>query len=161
EFAQGAEWSEAHGPDWWLLDPAYGAEADHRGVRDLVRDLNTLYTATPALWQRDTDPSGFQWITSDAADDNVFAYLRLDAAGDPLLAVCHLSPVVRHDYRVGVPDTVAGWREVLNTDAERYGGSGVTTGSGTLTPRPRGAHGRPASLRLTLPPLATVWLRPA
>ncbi|AZS89245.1 1,4-alpha-glucan branching enzyme [Streptomyces griseoviridis] len=161
EFAQGAEWSEAHGPDWWLLDPAYGAEADHRGVRDLVRDLNTLYTATPALWQRDTDPSGFQWITGDAADDNVFAYLRLDAAGDPLLAVCHLSPVVRHDYRVGVPDTVAGWREVLNTDAERYGGSGVTTGSGTLTPRARGAHGRPASLRLTLPPLATVWLRPA
>ncbi|MFJ6292294.1 1,4-alpha-glucan branching enzyme [Streptomyces griseoviridis] len=161
EFAQGAEWSEAHGPDWWLLDPAYGAEVDHRGVRDLVRDLNTLYTATPALWQRDTDPSGFQWITGDAADDNVFAYLRLDAAGDPLLAVCHFSPVVRHDYRVGVPDTVAGWREVLNTDAERYGGSGVTTGSGTLTPRPRGAHGRPASLRLTLPPLATVWLRPA
>ncbi|MFJ9426295.1 1,4-alpha-glucan branching enzyme [Streptomyces sp. NPDC101249] len=161
EFAQGAEWSEAHGPDWWLLDPAYGAEADHRGVRDLVRDLNTLYTATPALWQRDTDPAGFQWITGDAADDNVFAFLRLDAAGDPLLAVCHLSPVVRHDYRVGVPDSATAWREVLNTDAARYGGSGVASCAGPLTAGSPGVHGRPASIRLTLPPLATVWLRPA
>jgi len=67
EFAQGAEWSEARGPDWWLLGPGYGAEADHRGVQDLVRDLNVVYRHTPALWQRDTDPSGFQWIVGDAS----------------------------------------------------------------------------------------------
>ncbi|WNM30343.1 1,4-alpha-glucan branching enzyme [Streptomyces sp. Li-HN-5-11] len=160
EFAQGAEWSEAHGPDWWLLDPAYGAEADHRGVRDLVRDLNAVYRATPALWARDIHPDGFQWIAGDAADDNVFAFLRYDADGTPLLAVSHFAPVVRPDYRLGVPDDVPAWLEVLNTDAARYGGSDVVHPD-PVKPEPQGRHGRPASIRLTLPPLATVWLRPA
>ncbi|MEU2306930.1 MULTISPECIES: 1,4-alpha-glucan branching enzyme [Streptomyces] len=160
EFAQGAEWSEAHGPDWWLLDPSYPAEPDHRGVRDLVRDLNARYRATAALWQRDTDPSGFRWITGDAADDNVLAFLRFSAAGDPVLVVCHFSPVPRPDYVIGVPDDVPAWAEMLNTDAERYGGSGVTN-PGPLKAEPRAAHGHPASVRLTLPPSATVWLRPA
>ncbi|MEV5848228.1 1,4-alpha-glucan branching enzyme [Streptomyces sp. NPDC051985] len=160
EFAQGAEWSEARGPDWWLLDPGYGAEADHRGVRDLVRDLNTVYSATPALWQRDTDPSGFQWIVGDAAEDDVFAFLRLDADGTPLLAVANLSPVVRHDYRLGVPDEIPAWHETLNTDAARYGGSGVANPD-PVKPEHHPSHGRPTSIRLSLPPLATVWLRPA
>ncbi|MFR0357111.1 1,4-alpha-glucan branching enzyme [Streptomyces sediminimaris] len=160
EFAQGAEWSEAHGPDWWLLDPAYGAEADHRGVRDLVRDLNTVYRHTPALWQRDIDPAGFQWIVGDAAEDNVFAFLRLDADGAPLLCVSNLSPVVRDGYRLGVPDDVQSWHETLNTDLARYGGSDVTHPD-DIKPEPQGWHGRPASITLTLPPLATVWLRPA
>ncbi|MFD5598027.1 1,4-alpha-glucan branching enzyme [Streptomyces griseorubiginosus] len=160
EFAQGAEWSEAHGPDWWLLDPAYGAEADHRGVRDLVRDLNIVYRHTPALWQRDTDPSGFQWIVGDAAEDNVFAFLRYDTEGTPLLAVSNLSPVARPDYRLGAPDDIPAWVESLNTDTGKYGGSDVTNPD-VLKPDPQGWHGRPASLQLTLPPLATVWLRPA
>ncbi|MFJ9542009.1 1,4-alpha-glucan branching enzyme [Streptomyces sp. NPDC101225] len=160
EFAQGAEWSEAHGPDWWLLDPAYGAEADHRGVRDLVRDLNTVYRHTPALWQRDTDPAGFRWIVGDAAEDNVFAFLRYDADGAPLLSVSNLSPVVRQGYRLGVPDDVQAWHETLNTDLARYGGGDVTNPD-IVKPEPQGWHGRPASITLTLPPLATVWLRPA
>ncbi|MGW1611481.1 1,4-alpha-glucan branching enzyme [Streptomyces sp. NPDC002285] len=160
EFAQGAEWSEAHGPDWWLLDPAYGAEPDHRGVRDLVRDLNTVYRHTPALWQRDTDPAGFRWVVGDAADDNVLAFLRYDAEGAPLLAVSNLSPVVRHEYRLGVPDDVPAWHEALNTDAARYGGGDVINPD-PVKPEPQGWHGRSASIRLTLPPLATVWLRPA
>ncbi|MFI6561971.1 1,4-alpha-glucan branching enzyme [Streptomyces sp. NPDC050534] len=160
EFAQGAEWSEAHGPDWWLLDPAYGAEADHRGVRDMVRDLNTVYRHTPALWQRDTDPAGFQWIVGDAAEDNVFAFLRLDADGSPLLSVSNLAPVVRLAYRLGVPDDVQAWHETLNTDLARYGGGDVTNPD-IVKPEPQGWHGRPASITLTLPPLATVWLRPA
>ncbi|MBC9711442.1 1,4-alpha-glucan branching enzyme [Streptomyces sp. TRM66268-LWL] len=160
EFAQGAEWSEAHGPDWWLLDPAYGAEPDHRGVRDLVRDLNSVYRAAPALWQCDTVPAGFAWVVGDAAEDNVFAFLRYDAEGSPLLAVSNFSPVVRHEYRLGVPDEVPAWHEVLNTDAVAYGGGGVGNPE-TIKPDPVGAHGRPASLRLVLPPLATVWLRPA
>ncbi|MGH4033690.1 1,4-alpha-glucan branching enzyme [Actinomycetota bacterium Odt1-20B] len=159
EFAQGAEWSEAHGPDWWLLDPAYGAEPDHRGVRDLVRDLNMVYRTEPALWQRDTDPGGFAWVDGDASEDNVFAFLRYDDEGTPLLAVSHLSPVVRHEYRLGVPDEFTAWQEVLNTDAARYGGGDILN-PGPLKPDSRGAHGRPASLQLTLPPLATVWLRP-
>ncbi|MGW2210214.1 1,4-alpha-glucan branching enzyme [Streptomyces sp. NPDC001781] len=160
EFAQGAEWSEAHGPDWWLLDPAYGAEAEHRGVRELVRDLNTAYRATPALWERDTDPAGFEWIVGDAAEDNVFAFLRRDAEGGPLLCVANLSPLVRHDYRLGVPDDVPAWHETLNTDLARYGGGDVAC-QGTVKPEPQPWHGRTASIRLTLPPLATVWLRPA
>ncbi|MFF1381886.1 1,4-alpha-glucan branching enzyme [Streptomyces sp. NPDC058308] len=163
EFAQGAEWSEGHGPDWWLLDPAYGAEADHRGVRDLVRELNTVYRREGALWQRDTDPGGFSWVEGDAAEDNVFAFLRFPAEGGdgtPLLAVSHFSPVVRHGYRLGVPDEFAAWQEVLNTDEARYGGGDVTNPD-PLKPEPVASHGRPASLRMTLPPLATVWLRPA
>ncbi|MEE1747974.1 1,4-alpha-glucan branching enzyme [Streptomyces sp. JV184] len=162
EFAQGAEWSEGHGPDWWLLDPSYAAESDHRGVRTLVAELNAVYAETPALWQRDTVPEGFDWVEGGAAEDNVFAFLRYDAHGAPLLAVSNFSPVVRHDYRVGVPkllgDRVA-WAEVLNTDAERYGGSGVGHPD-PLKPQPVAAHGRPGSLLLTLPPLATVWFRP-
>ncbi|MFE7658817.1 1,4-alpha-glucan branching enzyme [Streptomyces bottropensis] len=160
EFAQGAEWSEAHGPDWWLLDPAYGAEADHRGVRDLVRDLNTTYRDTPALWQQDTRPAGFSWITGDSADDNVLAFLRFAEDGTPLLAVSNFSPVLRQEYRLGVPEDVPAWREVLNTDAEAYGGTGATT-SAPVKPDPLPWHARPASIRVTLPPLSTVWLRPA
>ncbi|HZG03536.1 MAG TPA: 1,4-alpha-glucan branching enzyme [Streptomyces sp.] len=160
EFAQGAEWSEAHGPDWWLLDPAYPAAGDHQGVRDLVRDLNRVYAGTPALWERDTDPAGFAWIEGGAADDNVFAFLRCAADGSPLVAVSNFSPVVRHDYRLGVPGEVPAWREVLNTDAARYGGSGVGNPEPLKTDSVP-AHGRPASIAPTLPPLATVWFVPA
>ncbi|MFC8365032.1 1,4-alpha-glucan branching enzyme [Streptomyces griseorubiginosus] len=152
EFAQGAEWSQEHGPDWWLLDPAYAAEPDHRGVRDLVRDLNTVYRETPALWQRDTDPGGFRWVLGDAAEDNVFAFLRFDAQGTPLLAVSHFSPAVREDYRLAVPEGFPLWREALNTDSARYGGGDV------ICPDPVKAED--GVLRLTLPPLATVWLTP-
>ncbi|GAA2581890.1 1,4-alpha-glucan branching enzyme [Streptomyces roseoviolaceus] len=160
EFAQGAEWSEAHGPDWWLLDPGYGAEPDHRGVRDLVRDLNTVYRATPALWRLDTDPAGFEWIVGDAADDNVLAFLRLDPEGTPILAVSNFAPVIRQDYRLGVPEDVPAWHEAVNTDAARYGGSDVTNPD-PVKPEAQPWHGRPASIRLTLPPLSTVWLCPA
>ncbi|MCX4911353.1 1,4-alpha-glucan branching enzyme [Streptomyces sp. NBC_00878] len=160
EFAQGAEWSEQHGPDWWLLDPSYGAEADHRGVRDLVRELNRQYVVTGALWERDCDPAGFAWVAGGAADDNVFAFLRFGADGSPLLAVSNFSPVVRHEYRLGVPEGVAGWCEVLNTDAVCFGGSGVGN-PGAVKADARGEQGWAASVGVTLPPLATVWLRPA
>ncbi|MDT0611940.1 1,4-alpha-glucan branching enzyme [Streptomyces lancefieldiae] len=152
EFAQGAEWSEQQGPEWWLLDEGYHSAGDHRGVQDLVRDLNTRYGRTPALWQRDTDPAGFRWVRVDAAEDNVFAFLRFDAHGAPLLAVSNFSPVVRHEYGLAVPDDVTAWQEVLNTDAEAYGGSGV----GNLDP----VKPEDGSIRITVPPLATVWLMP-
>ncbi|MFE7389493.1 1,4-alpha-glucan branching enzyme [Streptomyces sp. NPDC057582] len=159
EFAQGAEWSEGHGPDWWLLDPSYEAESDHRGVRDLVRELNAVYAATPALWQRDTVPEGFAWVDGGAAEDNVFAFLRFDVDGAPLLAVSNFSPVVRHEYRLGVPPSVSAWAEVLNTDAARYGGGDVLNPD-PLKPESVAAHGHRTSVQLTLPPLATVWLKP-
>ncbi|WP_405665561.1 1,4-alpha-glucan branching enzyme [Streptomyces sp. NBC_01166] len=160
EFAQGAEWSEGHGPDWWLLDETYEASGDHRGVRSLVTDLNAVYNALPALWQRDTSPEGFSWIDGGAAEDNAFAFVRYDADGSPLIAVSHFSPVVRQDYRIGVPDGPEAWVEVLNTDAARYGGSDVRNEE-PLKPEAVQAHGRDTSITLTLPPLATVWLRPA
>ncbi len=160
EFAQGAEWAESHGPDWWLLDPSYEAEPDHRGVRDLVRELNRHYAATPALWERDTEPAGFQWIDGDASEDNVFSFLRFAADGAPLVSVTNFSPVVRHAYRVGVPDDVPAWREVLNTDAPRYGGSGVTNPD-PLKTETVPWNGRTSSVSLVLPPLATIWLQPA
>ena len=152
EFAQGAEWSVEQGPEWWLLDDGYHSAGDHRGVRDLVRDLNTAYLGTPALWQCDTRPEGFRWVAVDSADDNVLAFLRYDAEGRPLLAVSNFSPVVRQDYGLWVPGDVVAWEERLNTDDRRYGGSGVTN------PDPiKPEDGR---VRLTLPPLATVWLTP-
>ena len=116
--------------------------------------------SAPALWRCDTEPSGFRWVTGDAAEDNVFAFLRYDSDGSPLLAVSHLAPVVRQDYRIGVPDDVPAWHEVVNTDAGRYGGGDVTHPD-PVKPEPQRRHGFPASIRLTLPPLATVWLRPA
>ncbi|MBL1084704.1 1,4-alpha-glucan branching enzyme [Streptomyces actinomycinicus] len=152
EFAQGAEWSEAHGPEWWLLGDDYHSAGDHRGVRDLVRELNTVYSGTPALWQRDTDPGGFRWVLCDAADDNVLAFLRFAVDGGPLLAVSNFSPVVRHDYRLWVPDEFPAWQEVLNTDDVRFGGGGVGT-EGPVKPED-------GFLNLTLPPLATLWLAP-
>ncbi|MFE7383781.1 1,4-alpha-glucan branching enzyme [Streptomyces zhihengii] len=160
EFAQGAEWSEGHGPDWWLLDPSYAAEPDHRGVRDLVRELNTVYAGTPALWQQDTVPDGFDWVDGGAAEDNVLAFLRFDRDGAPLLAVSNFSPVVRHGFRLGVPGSVPVWSEVLNTDEERFGGSGVVNADPVKTEQAE-SHGRRTSVTLTLPPLATLWLRPA
>ncbi|MGW6688461.1 1,4-alpha-glucan branching enzyme [Streptomyces sp. NPDC054961] len=159
EFAQGSEWSERYGPDWWLLDSSYAAAGDHLGVRSLVGDLNHTYRAAPALWERDTVPEGFAWVEADAAEDNVFAFLRFAQDGSPLLCVSNFSPVVRHGYRLGVPEEVPQWREVLNTDREAYGGSGVHHAR-PLRPEPVPAQGRAASLRLTLPPLATLWFRP-
>ncbi|MFF4474956.1 1,4-alpha-glucan branching enzyme [Streptomyces sp. NPDC001599] len=152
EFAQGAEWSEKQGPEWWLLDEGYHSAGDHRGVRDLVRELNTRYARTPALWQRDTDPAGFRWVSVDAAEDNVFAFLRYGKDGTPLLAVSNFSPVVRHAYGLAVGDEAVAWQEVLNTDAEEYGGSGVAN--------PDPVKPEDGSIRITLPPLATVWLMP-
>ncbi|MCM2578111.1 1,4-alpha-glucan branching enzyme [Streptomyces meridianus] len=160
EFVQGSEWSEVHGPEWWLLEDAHHSAGDHRGVQNLVRELNRTYAATPALWQRDTDPGGFAWVEADAAEDNVFAFLRYDADGSPMLCVSNFSPVARADYRLGVPEEYAGWEEVLNTDATGYGGSGVGN-RGPVKAEPQPWHGRPASLTVVLPPLATVWLRPS
>ncbi len=150
EFAQGAEWNAESSLDWHLLDTRW-----HQGVQQLVRDLNRLYRATPALHELDCDPAGFEWLEANDADNSVFAWLRKRRDGKaPVMVACNFTPVPR-TYRLGVP--IAGrWREILNTDADVYAGSGTGNQGGVQT-EPVASHGRAHSALLVLPPLATVW----
>ncbi|MFC6286649.1 1,4-alpha-glucan branching protein GlgB [Nocardioides sp. GCM10027113] len=154
EFGQESEWAEARELDWWLLD-----HPEHRGVQSLVRDLNAVYADTPAMWQRDHEPSAFTWIDANDAGRNVFSFLRRGDDGADLVCVANFSAVPHHDYRLGLPST-GRWEEVVNTDAEGYTGSGV--GNLGSVEAHEGEHtGQPAHATLTLPPLATLWLRKA
>jgi 1,4-alpha-glucan branching enzyme len=151
EIAQEREWSHDREIDWFLLD-----DPGHTGVQALVRDLNRLYGALPALHLWDDRPEGFHWIIGDDRANSVFAFLRKAEAAPPVLAVVNLTPVPRPGYRIGVP--FAGfWREVFNSDAVHYGGSGLGNFGGTAT-RSAASHGVPESLDLTLPPLSTLLL---
>ncbi len=152
EFAQSEEWSSEKSLDWWLLQ-----FSEHAGVLQTVTDLNRIYRETPALWQRDDDPSGFEWIDAGDADANVFSWARWDDHGGCVAVVSNLSPVPRDDYRLGLPHA-GRWVEVLNTDAEPYGGSGLGN-MGAVETDGVSWHGRPASVSLVLPPLATIYLR--
>ena len=154
ELGQGAEWSENRSLDWWLLD-----DPDHRGVQHCVRDMNNAYTATPAMWEWDHNPEGFEWIDANDATDNVFSWLRRGPDGSTMACVSNMSPVVRSGYKLGLP-SAGQWDEVLNTDADQYGGSGVGN-FGQVQAEDSEWHGRPASAEVTLPPLATVWFRKA
>ncbi|WP_329565025.1 1,4-alpha-glucan branching protein GlgB [Kitasatospora sp. NBC_01266] len=158
EFAQGAEWDHEQGPQWWLLEEGWPAAEDHRGVRRLLADLNQLYQDYPPLWQLDADPAGFHWLDADAAQDNVYSFVRRDTAGRTLVAVCNLSPNVRADYRIGLP-AAGRWHVVLDTDHSRYGGADAGQG-GPYQAAELPWQGQPFSAELTLPPLATVWLCP-
>jgi 1,4-alpha-glucan branching enzyme len=130
-----------------------------RGVHSLVRDLNSVYRATPALWTQDIDPTGFEWIDANDAAGNVFSFLRRGSDGSVLACVANFSAIPHEGYRVGLP-SAGRWDEVLNTDADGYGGSGVgNLGSVETVDEPW--HGRPVSATLRVPPLGTVWLRKA
>lgn len=150
EFAQLREWSHDRSLDWHLLD-----EPRHQGMQRLLRDLNRLYVHAPALHALDSDPAGFRWVIADAAEDSVLAWLRLGPPGTQAqLVVCNFTPVTRHGYRIGVP--VAGeWREVLNTDAAAYGGENIGNG-GAVYAVEEASHGFDASVRVSLPALATM-----
>ena len=153
EFGQWREWSEERELDWYLLD-----EGDHAGLQRAVADLNARYRELPALWERDTTGDGFAWIDANDADGNVFSFVRYASDGAPLTCITNFSAVARRQ-RVGLP-TTGRWEEVLNTDAAGYGGSGVGN-YGAVTAEPFPCHGLDASAEVTLPPLATLWLRPA
>ena len=150
EFAQSAEWSSERGLDWWLLQ-----FDEHAGMLRAVSDLNAVYAATPALWQRDFDPGGFEWIDANDAGTNVFTWLRWDDAGRAVACAVNLSPVPQLVYRIGLPMTGT-WREVLNTDAAIYGGSGVGN-YGSVNAEAIAWNDRPASAGVNLPPLAAVY----
>ena len=130
----------------------------HAGLQRLVRDLNGLYAAEPALHASDADPAGFQWLVGDDTANSVFVFLRRAGEAPPLLCAVNCTPVPRYGYRIGVP-LEGRWREVLNTDAEIYGGGNIGSG-GEVEAAHEGMHGQPASLELVLPPLAMVVLKP-
>ncbi|MFO7676749.1 MAG: 1,4-alpha-glucan branching protein GlgB [bacterium] len=154
EFGQRREWDHDSSLDWHLLDaPA------HSGVLRWVRDLNRLYRDHPALHALDRDPAGFRWVVASDSANSVFAFLRRDGTGRDLLVVANFTPVPRAGYRVGVP-AAGRWRELLNSDAADYGGSGLGN-LGRVRAEAVPCHDFPHSLDLDLPPLALVVLEPA
>ncbi|MGO9450465.1 MAG: 1,4-alpha-glucan branching protein GlgB [Candidatus Binataceae bacterium] len=151
EIGQWHEWDHDSSLDWHLLE-----YASHQGMRALVRDLNRVYREEPALWEADTEPSGFQWIEADAADDNMIAFMRIaPSSGRTIVCVCNFSPVHRSGFRIGVPRP--GWyREIMNTDSSSYDGGNVGNLGGVETESvPR--HRFNQSISIELPPLSTLW----
>jgi 1,4-alpha-glucan branching enzyme len=127
-------------------------------VQRLVRDLNQIYTSEPALHQRDAVSTGFRWVVGDDRGNSVFAFVRYgNEAASPVLVVCNMTPVLRRGYGIGVPRPGV-WRELLNTDSALYGGSNMGN-AGVVRTVPVQRHGEAQSLELTLPPLASLYLR--
>jgi 1,4-alpha-glucan branching enzyme len=155
EIAQSREWNAETSLDWHLLE-----DRDHQGMQSLVRDLNRVYRETPALWEDDFEQTGFRWLEPNDSAANALAFMRVGKDDKrPLACVCNFSPVPRYGYRLGLP--LEGlWREVVNTDAGYYGGSGVGN-LGEVKAEARPWHDQPFSAEVTLPPLAAVWLVPA
>jgi len=154
EFGQDAEWAHDRSIDWHLVE-----FPEHRGLQRLVQDLGALYREIPALWERDHEPDGFQWIDAANVDQNTFIFLRRDGRGRPgLICLANFSPATRHGFRVGVP-LPGRWREVVNTDSEVYGGSNQGN-LGSVVAERIGWHGLPYSASVTVPPLGVVWLAP-
>jgi len=159
EFAQESEWADGRSLDWWLLD-----QPAHYGVHALVKDLNSVYRSHPAMWELDHVAEGFQWIDANDAAGNTFSFLRFGSAGPdglrPTLAsITNLSGGPHYAYRLGLPHA-GQWNEILNTDAEGYGGSGVGN-LGSVQAEALPWHSQPYSTLLTVPPLGAVWLEPA
>ena len=155
EWGQASEWSQEAGLDWAAL-----RGERHAGVQRLVADLNAAYRDDPALWSGDFTPDGFSWIDANDSAGNVVSFLRLaaDGSGRVLACVANFAGHPHLNYRVGLP--LAGrWREVVNTDAKVYGGSGVGN-LGAVQAVAEPWHGRPASARITMPPLGVLWLAP-
>ena len=152
ELAQTREWNHDGEIDWGLLgDPG------HAGVQRLVGDLNRLHRNEPALHRQDAEGAGFAWIVGGDAENSVYAYERRAEGEGPVIVVVNMTPVPRERYRIGVP-RAGFWRELLNTDAELYGGSNLGN-SGGLVAEEIPTHGRTHSLELVLPPLATLILK--
>ncbi|MDX1566890.1 MAG: 1,4-alpha-glucan branching protein GlgB [Longimicrobiales bacterium] len=153
EFGQRREWSHDESLDWHLLE-----HGPHAGVQQFVGDLNRVYRDEPALHELDFEEAGFQWIDANDSAQSVLSFLRLGKSDDEIVAaVFNFTPVPRNNYRIGVPRGGV-WREILNSDAEGYGGSGKgNLGRVEATPVP--FHGRPHSLVLSLPPLGAVFLK--
>jgi 1,4-alpha-glucan branching enzyme len=154
ELGQRREWQHDESLEWHILQYPL-----HAGVQRWVRDLNTFYRATPALYQQDFSAEGFEWVDCSDTEASVLSFLRKDRDGGLVLVVCNFTPVVRDNYQVGVPRG-GWWRECLNSDAPLYGGAGQGN-LGGVESAPVPAHGRYHSLMLRLPPLGALFLAPA
>jgi len=153
EFGQPSEWSEERGLDWWILD-----QPVHRALLGLVSQLNRVYADNPALWQRDHDASGFEFIDGGSSNQNLVSFLRWDDEGNPIAVLMNFSGAPVGPYRVGLPFGGT-WDELINTDAVEFGGSGVGN-FGSVEAEDVPWSGRQASVELTLPPLAALYLKP-
>jgi 1,4-alpha-glucan branching enzyme len=153
EFGQGREWNYDESLDWHLLDDPL-----HGGLRKYVQDLNRVYTAEPALHEVDFDAAGFSWIDCNDSDNSVVAFIRRARSGALVVAVANFTPVPRDGYRIGVPAAGA-YTEVVNSDSSAYAGGNLGNGGLAFT-EPIASHGHADSLRLTLPPLGFLLLKP-
>ena len=151
EFAQNDEWSHDKSLDWYLTQ--YG---EHKGVQDLVKDLNSLYKESPALWQRDSSSDGFTWLVGDDGAGNTLAYLRSADDGSQIISITNFSPVPHEQYHLPIPK-LGNWIEALNTDDVKYGGSGVINSEIKVEQIHHKGFENSAVIRLA--PLATIWLK--
>jgi 1,4-alpha-glucan branching enzyme len=150
EFGQGGEWAFEGQLDWWLLDSPM-----HKGVQNVLRDLNNLNKNYPAIYEKAFSNEGFEWVAYDDSENSVISYIRKgNDAEKPLLVVINMTPTVHHGYEIGV-NHAGVWQETLNTDSAKYGGSDTHNG-GKLRTKDGEKHGRPQSLSLTLAPLSTM-----
>ena len=152
EFAQFIEWNNKQGLDWLLLQYPIHQQAEH-----FNKTLNHLYLNTPQLWEVDFSWEGFSWISNDDYTQSVIAFRRFDSKGNEIIAVCNFVPVLRKEYRIGVP--YAGtYAEIFNTDAEAFGGSGITNGT-SIKSEEIPLHGFEQSISLTLPPMSVMYFK--
>ena len=154
EFGQLSEWSSERGLDWWILE-----QPAHQSVQALVGQLNRVYQDNPALWQRDHEREGFQWLDGGNSNQNTVSFVRYDDKNEPIVVVVNFAGQPHGFFRVGFPRD-GEWQELLNTDATEFGGSGVGN-MGSITVKEAGVQGQPFSAEITVPPLGAVFFKPA
>ena len=156
EFAQGREWNYEESLDWFLLDENHGGPW-HKGVLQLVKDLNGVYQNNAPLFELDGEPEGFNWLVVDDAENSVFAFERKSSNGERIIVISNFTPVPREGYRIGV-NAAGQYEEILNTDSMYYQGSNVGN-FGLVESEEIASHGRDNSISVTIPPLATIYLK--
>jgi 1,4-alpha-glucan branching enzyme len=154
EFGQPSEWSEERGLDWWALD-----QPAHQGIKSLVAEMNRLYTSNTALYELDHQSDGFSWIDGGHAEANLLSFIRRDSKGQEIVVVLNFSGNPHHDFRLAFPSE-GKWDELLNTDSEIFGGSGVGN-FGSITAISEPSHGQPCSALVSVPPLGGIWFKKA
>ncbi len=154
EFGQLGEWNQELGLDWWIL-----GQEPHQKLQKLVSELNRLYLENPAMWEQDHEHGGFQWVDGGNAAQNVLTFIRYDSKGNPIACVINFAGNPHFDFKLGLPKKGV-WEEILNTDSEIFGGSGVGN-LGRVEAAGDGTHGQPFSASVQVPPLGAIWLKPS